>query len=203
MIGKHFPYFAGQPSSAAKSTAPPWQTRCEYSRHIPAESRAGCTSPALSHSLIPPLKPGAGGRTLEGPCSWPFPAQLHKVNETCRGISAGDRATRALQSITSGVQRRLPPPFAFASHSLVWSRISDSPLQSLNKDWGRGIKGRGDLKMKSSYFLISYLKFIASFCPLNKQLFCPLQLQHTKLTATCNVKFTLVPFIRISFHIAL
>lgn len=129
MIGKHFPYFAGHPSSAAKSTAPPRQTRCEYSRQVPAVSLAGCTFQPLSHSLIPLLKPGAGGRTLEGPCSWPFPAQLHKVNETCRGIAAGDGATRALQSITSGVQRRLPPSFAFASHSLIWSRISDSPLQ--------------------------------------------------------------------------
>lgn len=66
---------------------------------------------------------------VEGPHSWPFPAQLHKVNETCRGIAAGDGATRALQSITSGVQRLLPPPSAFASHSLIRSRISDSSLQ--------------------------------------------------------------------------
>lgn len=82
-------------------------------------------------------------------------------------------------------------------------------LSPLQRAWTRTVvemkrnKGEGDFEMKSSYFLISYLKFIASFSPLNKQLICPLQLQRAKLTATCNVKFTLVPFIRISFHIAL
>jgi len=103
-----------------------------------AASLAGCARRALSRSLTLLLKPGAGGRTLEGPCSWPFPAQFHKVNETCRGIAAGNGATRALQSITSGVQRRLPLPFAFASRFLIQSRISDSLsfAKSLNKDCG-------------------------------------------------------------------
>ena len=138
LIGKHFPYFAEHPSSAAKGTAPPWQTRHGYSWQVTAVSLASCTWRALSHSLTPLWKPRAGGRTLEGPCSWPFPAQFHKVNETCRGITAGDGATQALQSITSGVQRRLPPPFAFPSHSLIQSRISDSLsfAKSSNKDCG-------------------------------------------------------------------
>lgn len=138
LIGKHFLYVAGHPRFAAKSTTPPWQTLHGYSQQITAVSLAGCTRRALSHSLIPLPKAGAGGITLEGPCSWPFPAQFHKVNETCRGITAGDGATRALQSITSGVQRCLPPPFAFASHSLIQSRISDSLsfAKSSNKDCG-------------------------------------------------------------------
>lgn len=130
LIGKHFPHFAGHLSSAARSTVPLWQTRRGYSQQVPGQ--------APSRSLTPLPKPGAGGRTLEGPCSWPFLAQFHKVNETCRGIAAGNGATRALQSITSGVQRHLPPPCTFASHSLMWSRISDSLFcaKSSNEDCG-------------------------------------------------------------------
>lgn len=138
LIGKRFPYFAGHPNSAARITAPPRQTLHTYSQQAMAVSLPGCTHQAPSRSFTPLPKPGAGGRTLEGPCSWPFPAQFHKVNENYRGITAGDGATQTLQSITSGVQRRLPPPFAFASHSLIWSRISDSlpSAESLNKDCG-------------------------------------------------------------------
>lgn len=51
LIGKHFPYFAGHPSSAAKSTAPPWQTRLRYSRQVTSASPAGYTHRAPTHSL--------------------------------------------------------------------------------------------------------------------------------------------------------
>lgn len=94
LIGKCFPYFAWHPSSAANSMAPSWQTRHRYSQQV----KATCPHWGPSHSLNSLLKPGPGGKTPERPCSWPFPAQFHKVNETCRGITAGERATRALRA---------------------------------------------------------------------------------------------------------
>lgn len=126
------PQFCSQEHSS--STAD--MARVLTATHHSIPSRLHMLSPIMQPH--PFLKPGAGWRTPEGPCSWPFPAQFHKVNETCRGITAGDGATQALQSITSGVQRHLPPLFAFASRSLVWNRISDflAFARSPDKDCG-------------------------------------------------------------------
>lgn len=67
LIGRCFPYFAGHPSSAAESTAPPWQTRRRYSRQVTAASPAGCAHRSPAHSLTRAGKlPFRGLEQVEG-----------------------------------------------------------------------------------------------------------------------------------------
>lgn len=149
MIGKHFPYFAGHPSSAAKSTAPPW---CEYSRQsrqspwLAAHSQPCPTALSLLCSLeqVEGLwKDHALGLFLPSCTRLMRPAEESLLetgqHEPCRASHLESRGACLPLCI------RFPLPHTEQDQRFPFAK-------SLNKDCGRGIKGKGDLKMKSSYF---------------------------------------------------